>query len=31
MGRKATYVCKEDDQGKWLGPIDNSYGMDLIE
>lgn len=31
MERKATYVFKKDDQGKWLCAIDNSYGTDLIE
>lgn len=30
MERKATYVFRENAQGKWLCAIDNSYGTELI-
>ncbi|WP_129128224.1 YybH family protein [Geomonas oryzae] len=28
--RHATYVFKQDTQGRWLCTIDNSYGTDLL-
>lgn len=29
--RRATYVFRRDDNGKWLCVIDNSYGTNLLD
>jgi uncharacterized protein (TIGR02246 family) len=29
--RRATYVFREESDGKWLCVVDNSYGTDLLE
>ncbi|PGK51986.1 DUF4440 domain-containing protein [Priestia megaterium] len=31
MERRATYVFKKDESGKWLCSIDNSYGASLLD
>ena len=28
--RRATYVFRKDEDGRWLCVIDNSYGTDLL-
>ncbi len=29
--RRATYVFRKDDAGRWLCAIDNSYGTDILD